>query len=455
MASNINKTTRHRVVLGWTAIVVLLSLVFPLWISSRVVPVYEHEHEHEAVEAPGERQAAGVAGGILATTSTRNATTSPNNQHPLNPNININININKTKNEKNVMVSVLIDLRAGWKDFSYSFFMEWNGLERFGDLHYDRQWVEFSIEPDRLRQAQAPCLLVSNPKGLEDFRQRYAPHCYTLIINDEMCKYTVNHTGDARFYYRDKTVPTAVEHPQPMQPQQTQPQLYVPLGPRYDFWNEFVQLNLSNAMLPSSQRPYIFNAIFSKSTSPSRKLLKFQLNASRHIQENPQSYFIQIAGKWRRKMHPNFHVNSSRYATLLATSQFTLSPTGHNPECFRLYEAMEAGSIPVVVLDDEYTNHACPNALLPLLLEDATTTSTTTITESANASPFLVVLPNWTALEATLQRLRADPVALDRRQANLQTWYHDFMRRNVVLLEDLLMTPKVLQVLTRPPPGGG
>lgn len=360
---------------------------------------------------------------------------SPNKQHPLNTTIN-----KTTKNEKNATtVSVLIDLRAGWKDFSYSFFMEWNGLERFGDLHYDRQWLEFSTEPDRLRQAQAPCLLVSNPKGLEDFRQRYAPHCYTLIINDETCKYTVNHTGDARFYHRDKTVQaTAMEEQQP-QPQPTQPQLYVPLGPRYDFWNEFVQQNLSHTMLPSSQRPYIFNAMFSKSTSPSRKLLKVQLNASRHIQDHPERYFIQIAGKWRRKMHPTFHVNSSRYATLLATSQFTLSPTGHNPECFRLYEAMEAGSIPVLVLDDEYIHHACPNALRPLLLEQDATTA-----NSANASSFLVVLANWTELEATLQRLRADPVALDRRQANLQTWYHDFMRRHVVRLEDLLRTPQVL-----------
>ena len=35
---------------------------------------------------------------------------------------------------------------------------------------------------------------------------------------------------------------------------------------------------------------------------------------------------------------------------------------------------------------------------------------------------------------------RDDPVALDRRQAAMQIWYHEFMRRNVLLLEDLLVT---------------
>jgi hypothetical protein len=137
-------------------------------------------------------------------------------------------------------------------------------------------------------------------------------------------------------------------------------------------------------------------------------------------QGHRERYFIPIARKWRRKMHPTFHVHSSRYVTLLATSQFTLSPTGHNPECFRLlYEAMEAGSIPVVVLDDEYIHHdACPNALRPLLLEQDATTATD---NNANASPFLFVLPNVTSSEATLQRLRADPVALDQRQANCLT----------------------------------
>ena len=39
---------------------------------------------------------------------------------------------------------------------------------------------------------------------------------------------------------------------------------------------------------------------------------------------------------------------------VLLQSLFTLVPIGHSPECYRLYEALEAGSIPVVV-DNPYT----------------------------------------------------------------------------------------------------
>ena len=38
--------------------------------------------------------------------------------------------------------------------------------------------------------------------------------------------------------------------------------------------------------------------------------------------------------------------------SLLLDSTFTLCPAGHNPECYRMYEAAEAGSIPIVPLDE-------------------------------------------------------------------------------------------------------
>ena len=35
----------------------------------------------------------------------------------------------------------------------------------------------------------------------------------------------------------------------------------------------------------------------------------------------------------------------------MLNSIFAPCPSGHNPECFRLFEAMEAGCIPVAVMD--------------------------------------------------------------------------------------------------------
>jgi len=79
--------------------------------------------------------------------------------------------------------------------------------------------------------------------------------------------------------------------------------VYLPLGPQGDFWEAFVkqtQLSITNQSSaqsppkPISQRKYVWNAIFSKSTSKSRNILKEQLNSSKLVQQNPHQYFIRI-----------------------------------------------------------------------------------------------------------------------------------------------------------------
>jgi hypothetical protein len=59
---------------------------------------------------------------------------------------------------------------------------------------------------------------------------------------------------------------------------------------------------------------------------------------------------------------------------------------GKNPESFRIYEVVEAGSIPILALDKEYESHSCKNAFLPLIKYDA---------------PF-VFLKDWKQLPKTL-----------------------------------------------------
>lgn len=116
-------------------------------------------------------------------------------------------------------------------------------------------------------------------------------------------------------------------------------------------WSSFQQLmkNRSTFSIPlSSKRKYEFNAIFSESTSVECKHLAIILEN----QTQAHNAFVSIAKKWYK------HVNSPRadqigteqYVNVLLDSVFTLAPAGHNPECFRLYEAVVSGSIPIVVL---------------------------------------------------------------------------------------------------------
>lgn len=55
----------------------------------------------------------------------------------------------------------------------------------------------------------------------------------------------------------------------------------------------------------------------------------------------------------------------NKYINILSRSFLTLSPAGKNPECYRLYEAISLGSVPVVVM--EPPQGRCVNPPLRLL----------------------------------------------------------------------------------------
>lgn len=58
---------------------------------------------------------------------------------------------------------------------------------------------------------------------------------------------------------------------------------------------------------------------------------------------------VQIARDFEREHHDlplyanGTMMNASEYQAMLLVSKFTLCPGGHNPETFRMFEALEAG----------------------------------------------------------------------------------------------------------------
>jgi len=346
-------------------------------------------------------------------------------------------------------VTIFLDLRMGWLDWGFSFF-EAKQLQRYGQAQYDMKRIDFTNESKELERIAtnvnnqaAACILASNPnRDLEEIRNRHAPNCKTWIINDEYCRYQ----GNLRHYYKENNNNNSVN------------EIFVPLGPRHDFDKAYHEQRRDKTILiQTSDRPLKFNAIFTKSTSPSRKTLKQLLqenpkfnsssmsSSQQQEQQNPPEYFIQIAWRWRRNMGP-LHVNSTRY---VSQSQFTLAPIGHDPECFRFWESIIMGSIPIMVIDDEYMNHECPNALYPIWESILRDTTTDIPTEAANEpieyldilqkhAPF-IILQNWTLLESTLDRLyKEGNQALNERQQRLFQWYDDFMKEQVWKIEDYL-----------------
>jgi hypothetical protein len=134
------------------------------------------------------------------------------------------------------------------------------------------------------------------------------------------------------------------------------------------------------------------------------------------------------AGALSRTGVTDAHVPQRDWRKVLLDSVFTLSPSGHNIECFRFWEAAEAGSIPVLVANEgslrgglNVTESGC--GLHPEIMEHA---------------PFIFATDLHEAWR-TMLALAADPSALDRRALQVREWYSKYLHTSMEKVEDLFL----------------
>ena len=231
------------------------------------------------------------------------------------------------------------------------------------------------------------------------------PRCKNMIVGDESCRFD---EPDVRMYYT-----THMEG-----------KGYLPLGPRIDSWASFqrIQRDPLFYVIPASKRKYAFNAIFSL-TSRSRKGLARLLDA--YITKLPIYKMISEEFSLNADDPNTPQLHSEEYMKVALDSTFTLAPAGHNPECYRLYEAVEAGSIPILLRGEMQAwgnlGGKCRGSL----------------SEWIDAP--LVVLDSWDELYPRVRELLSDPKALDEMQINLRLWYDAHMSRVVSNFEDFMI----------------
>ena len=258
-----------------------------------------------------------------------------------------------------------------------------------------------------------PCLAIFFPRPAKQITTNLIrcnfPRCKVMIMADETCRWPGSDVRE--FYTTDKKF---------------EGKGYLPLGPRIDSWTSFqkIQEDPLFHITPVSKRKYAFNAIFSKSTSSSRARLA-------NVLENEGDYdnlsiYKAIAEQWYMAAdNPNTpQLHTSEYMKILLDSVFTLSPAGHNPECYRLYESVEAGSIPIMLRDDMHAHGSggkCKGSLYEWF--DAP----------------IVVLDSWDELYPRVRELMADLQALDMMQIKLRLWYDDYMSKVVSNFEDFMI----------------
>jgi len=108
------------------------------------------------------------------------------------------------------------------------------------------------------------------------------------------------------------------------------------------------------------------------------------------------------------------------YIRVLRNSDLTLNPAGKNVECYRIYEAMSLGSVPVV--EDSTVAASCGTAasdghrqLLRLLKQ--------------HQAP-VIYISDWRELSAVLQReSQMSPADIVARRISVVHWYRKFRRK--------------------------
>ena len=223
-----------------------------------------------------------------------------------------------------------------------------------------------------------------------------------VATGDEYCAAILSHAGKAhfRFYYTKEPMGGAA---------------FLPLGPR----EEFRRVKPEQLVLAKNKK-YLFNFLGSL-TSPSRLVLARVLGRSGSGATPPgTNAFVHVIREWSKEAkQTNGYILPAEYRRILINSTFTLCPDGHNPEAYRIFEACEAGSIPIVALDEYYQQHSCRHAFAPFI---------------ESGAPF-VYLNSWTGLAPFLKRIHDKPQELQAMQANLMDWYATYMKNRAMAFE--------------------
>ena len=111
--------------------------------------------------------------------------------------------------------------------------------------------------------------------------------------------------------------------------------------------------------------------------------------------------------------HDEGSLDAHEWRSVVRRSAFTLSPPGHNTECFRTWESASVGSIPVIVGSVD-TESPCWKSAVRTLYEDT-------------SAPFIFVSRPTKAYDAMLDLVR-DPKRLRERRFQVKAWYHSQLK---------------------------
>ena len=190
---------------------------------------------------------------------------------------------------------------------------------------------------------------------------------------------------------------------------------WFPLGPRFEFQRP------SSFPGPQIPRSYLFNFIGSPTSLARQRLAAAWNTIAATAQANyniPESRVrFHLAQKWAADTSEG-NFAPVDYAAILQDSTFTLCPQGNNVDQFRIYEAVESGSIPVVALEHGLANK--------------------TLAPSTMASPIVFVNRWEPETFKQLAEMERDAFGISFRRKALQEWYQTLLDETLASLESAL-----------------
>ena len=152
-----------------------------------------------------------------------------------------------------------------------------------------------------------------------------------------------------------------------------------------------------------------------------------------HFWQFPRPFFVFLlsSGVWGwltiGQQHPEVtnadYIPPEEYAKILLESAFAPCPRGRALDTFRIYEALEAGAIPIIELANGYARDHLPPDYMD--------------------SP-MIFIESWSEVPEKMASLFSDPSAINAKQKAVQAWYDTTMRTTVKKLEDLLESRRPL-----------
>eukprot|EP00750_Incisomonas_marina_P030004 INCI7251.9.p1 GENE.INCI7251.9~~INCI7251.9.p1 ORF type:complete len:669 (-),score=137.11 INCI7251.9:213-2219(-) len=185
----------------------------------------------------------------------------------------------------------------------------------------------------------------------------------------------------------------------------------VVLGARFEF------VPVSEKERDAGNRHYLFNFMGSIKVGQERdrEHLRDVLNSHNWTMPTHVRMFDQLV------RNPDTSTVEEYRDTLLASS-FTLAPVGTADDCFRFWEAIEAGSIPIFVrrMGNAYKHQRCPDAFEDVLAAD----------------PPIVLLNDWDELPDFAEHVTEEQI--DDLRRRMVVWAKEWWTKTAAIVDDAI-----------------